>query len=236
MGLINQAAFAQVQKQIQEANAEAILVAVTKTRPFAAIEELYQLGQRDFGENRVEELTEKAEQWQKKYPAQIIRWHFIGNLQSNKIKKLLEVPGLAAIHSLASLSHLEMLAKSLVKLSPEQPHSDLQLYLQVNTSHEDEKSGFEDRGEVLQAVLDDWRKLAPKGVPITGLMTMATLRTEDLDGEAKRCFERLHELALELQTDGQRSGLKLSMGMSNDYAIALKHGAHLIRIGSLLFS
>ena len=226
MGLVNNEALKKIQTTIIEKESTAQLVAVTKTRPLAAIEELYALGIRDFGENRLEELETKARAWPLEKE---IRWHFIGNLQSNKIRELLQIPNLHSIHSITSLKHLEKIAAR-IGLSPA-PY--LQIYLQINTSHEEEKSGFEDDVLVIERALQTWTEFKFKQAKVVGLMTMATLRTEDPRREAHRCFSRLRELALELEPKWGK--LQLSMGMSGDYEIALDQGADVLRIGSHLY-
>ncbi len=187
------------------------LVAVTKKRSVKDIEALYKLGQRDFGENRVQELQDKAEQLK---TLKDIRWHMIGPLQRNKVKQLLKIPQLYAIHSVSSLKLIEELNKY---------QHQVNIFLQVNTSMEDEKSGFETLEEIREAgyAMD---------VPVYGLMTMGKLRTDKFEADAQKCFQKLVDLKHQLSPH-----LKLSMGMSQDYHIALKIGTDYIRVGSKLF-
>lgn len=200
---------------LTEINKRARLLVVSKTRPVDEIRYLYQLGQRDFGENRVQELEEKA------LPLSDLpdlRWHLIGPLQSNKVGKLKKIVGLSAIHSVGTLA---LIGK--IQSAVERP---LDIYLQVNTSREDAKSGFEDFPALQEAA-----KAVSGPLRLKGLMTMATLRTEDPVGEARRCFRELRGLRDQLDP-----GLELSMGMSGDYPIALEEGAHWVRVGGKVFA
>lgn len=198
-----------------EINKRARLLVVSKTQKVEEVRYLFQLGQRDFGENRVQELEEKAKALSD-MPG--IRWHLIGNLQSNKITKLNKIPGLAAIHSVSSLELAEKLLAG-VKVP-------MGIFLQVNTSREDEKSGFESFDEIQVAA-----KLCKDHLRLQGLMTMATIRTDDLDGEARRCFKELKALR-----DRLNPQLELSMGMSGDYEIAMEEGSSWVRVGSRVFA
>lgn len=186
------------------------LLVVSKTHPADEIRTLYQLGQRDFGENRVQELEEKAQQLA---DLRELRWHLIGHLQSNKIPKLNKIPNLVAIHSVDDRALAEKLLKGLVR--------PIDLFLQVNTSHEVEKSGFEDFDQLASVV----ELVKPRG-----LMTMGTLRTDDQTGEARRCFQLLRHWR-----DRLDPRLELSMGMSGDYPIAVAEGADWVRVGSKIF-
>ncbi len=200
---------------VAELDKRARLMVVSKGRPVEEIRYLYQLGQRDFGENRVQELEEKA------LPLSDLpglRWHLIGPLQSNKVGKLKKIVGLSAIHSVGTLPLLEKIAGAV-----ERP---LDVYLQVNTSREDAKSGFEDF-DALRAAVESVR--AP--LRLRGLMTMGTLRTEDPVGEAHRCFRELRALR-----DRLDPALELSMGMSGDYPVALEEGTSWVRVGSKVFA
>ena len=201
------------------------LLIVSKTRSIEDIKLYYELGHRDFGENRVQELLEKAELLKITCPE--IRWHMIGHLQTNKINQLFSVPNLWAIHSVDDRELLEKMLKAKERLQ-----NPVHLFLQFNTSKEDEKSGFEDyaalksAGELIQA--DSKLKLQ-------GLMTMGTLRTENFDLEARRCFKNLNDLKLKLSND-LKLKFETSMGMSQDYQIALEEGSNWIRIGTMLFT
>lgn len=207
---------------------EVDLIAVTKYSDLREINMAYDIGHRDFGENRVSDLETKALSFQAEQRDDV-RWHFIGHLQTNKLLKLIKVPGLYAIHSINSLKLLqELLKRESEMVSP------IRIYIQVNTSGEAEKGGFETY-EALKKAVSTFLRASPSAIIFEGLMTMGTYRTEDRDGEAKRCFQLLREYAERLELELKLSKLRLSMGMSEDYAIAMKEGTDVVRVGSLLF-
>lgn len=202
------------------------LIVVSKTYPVSDIELCYQLGERNFGENSVIELEEKAQELNPK--CQGICYHMIGHLQTNKIKKLFKIPNLVAIHSVDSLHLVEALLKEEKNLVT----PSLNLFLQVKTSDEAEKQGFADLNqlkEALKILSEHSTKLRP-----IGLMTMGKIRTEDIKGDAVKCFQKLLDIREQL---GQplKLPMKLSMGMSSDYEIASKMGADYVRVGSKIF-
>jgi len=205
-------------------NKETQLLIVSKTRSEEEIKTYYDLGHRDFGENRVQELLEKAEHLKNSCPE--IRWHMIGHLQTNKVNQLLSVPNLWAIHSVDREELLQKLIKASNRLSTE-----LKIFLQFNTSKEEEKSGFEDYISLKNAAL-----LVPKNshLKLYGLMTMGTIRTENFEKEAKRCFQELNQLKNQLSHD-LSIDLKTSMGMSQDYLMAISENSNWVRLGSILF-
>jgi pyridoxal phosphate enzyme (YggS family) len=200
------------------------LLIVSKTRPIADIKAYYDIGHRDFGENRVQELHEKSEELKNDCPE--IRWHMIGHLQTNKINQLFSVHNLHAIHSVDDRECVEKLIKSDDKLS-----KSIQVFLQFNTSHEDEKSGFETYTDLLASAE---LLVKAKNLKLAGLMTMGTLRTEDFEAEAGRCFQDLNVEKVKLETE---LGLKLltSMGMSQDYKIAVREKSDWVRLGTMMF-
>lgn len=201
------------------------LVCVSKTYPTSDIALAYQLGQRHFGENHVLELFEKSLELYQNCPE--IQWHMIGHLQSNKIKKLFQVPNLRFIHSIDSLKLCRELIKHEGLLSEK-----VNLFFQVNTSAESEKSGFEDKTELKEAIN---LILQSKKLVCYGLMTMGKIRTESPLEDAKICFKKLIELKTGLVQELSISPLKLSMGMSSDFQIALELNTDFIRVGSLIF-
>ncbi len=209
----------------QQLKGDSKLLIVSKTRPNQDIQTYYDLGYRDFGENRVQELSEKAEALKVSCPE--IRWHMIGNLQSNKINQLFGTPNLWAFHSVDDQELLEKLLKAESKLT-----SALNVFLQYNTSKEEEKSGFEDYASLKTAAS---KIPANSKIKFYGLMTMGTLRTENFEGEARRCFQELNQIKKQL---GSELGIKLetSMGMSQDYKIALEENSNWIRLGTMMFS
>lgn len=202
------------------------LLVVSKTQSIDDIRALYLAGQRHFGENRVQELAEKDEALKDLVD---LCWHLIGPLQSNKINKLKTIHRLVAIHSVDSLS----LTTKLLSAFATHPQR-LGLFLQVNTSGESEKSGFESEAELRESA----KKLTTITSPVflQGLMTMGTIRTEDVHGEAHRCFKELLVLRDKIQENLKLKKLELSMGMSGDYLIAREYGSDWVRVGSKIFN
>ena len=189
------------------------LVAVSKLKPVEDIQELYDLGQRDFGENYVQELMDK----QALLPADI-RWHFVGHLQSNKIKYIASFIHL--IQSVDSISLLKEIDKQAGKYNRK-----INCLLQVHIADEQTKFGFEE-GEVLNIQPEEY-----KNVKICGLLGMATF-TEDKDQIISE-FEKLNTLYAKIQPSLSEN--IMSMGMSDDYGIAISCGSNMVRIGSMLF-
>lgn len=198
--------------------AGALLVAVSKKKSVEDILALYKLGQRDFGENYVQELVEKQPQ----LPADI-RWHFIGHLQRNKVKYI--APICSLIQGVDSLALLDEINKQAIRLN-----KVIDCLLQVHIAREETKFGF-DQAE-LAAILPSMTDR--KNVRVLGLMGMASF-TEN-ESVVRSEFQQLKSLALQYATYFTPSeGPVLSMGMSGDYQIALEEGSTLVRIGSLLF-
>jgi PLP dependent protein len=206
------------------------LVAVTKSARIDWIEALLAIGVRDLGESRPQQLLERAEQIAaseahspSRAPPRTLRWHLIGHLQRNKVRKVLPVA--ACLHSIDSLplaARIDGLAAEL-GLRP-------RLLLEVNVSGEGSKDGF--APEQLTA---DWTALCGlTHVEIGGLMTMAPLSDDAED--ARPTFRRLRELRDRLATSpGSPELAELSMGMSGDYEVAIEEGATLIRVGTSLY-
>lgn len=192
------------------------LIAVSKTKPVEAIREAYNAGQRDFGENRVQELVPKAEALPKD-----IRWHLIGHLQSNKVKYI--APFVHLIHSIDSEKLLEEVNKQAAKCNRVIP-----VLLQIFIAQEETKFGFsmEEAREVLR------RTDAYQNVQIIGLMGMAT-NTED-ETQIRNEFRSLASFYRELQQLHPQF-TTLSMGMSSDWKIAVEEGSVMIRVGSSVF-
>ncbi len=198
--------------------AGALLVAVSKKKSVEDILALYKLGQRDFGENYVQELVEKQPQ----LPADI-RWHFIGHLQRNKVKYI--APICSLIQGVDSLALLDEINKQAIRLN-----KVIDCLLQVHIAREETKFGF-DQAE-LAAILPSMTDR--KNVRVLGLMGMASF-TEN-ESVVRSEFQQLKSLALQYAPYFTPSeGPVLSMGMSGDYQIALEEGSTLVRIGSLLF-
>ena len=190
------------------------LVAVSKTKPVEDILELYNLGHRDFGENYVQELTKKAEQLPND-----IRWHFIGHLQSNKVKSI--VSFIYLIHGIDSLKLLTEIDKQ-----AEKNNRIIDCLLQVHIAQEETKFGF-DEAELFGLDLKQF-----PNVRIKGLMGMASL-TDDIN-KIRIEFKTLKILFEKLKTQNPELSI-LSTGMSADYKIAIEEGSNMVRIGSLLF-
>jgi hypothetical protein len=223
---INQTNYFEIVKESQAAGAT--LVAVSKIKPAAAIKELYDLGHRDFGENYVQELVAKYEALPKD-----IRWHFIGHLQSNKVKYIASFVHL--IHGIDSYKLLKETNKQAKKVN-----RVIDVLLQVHIAQEETKFGFNESelDELLNTnssneSKDELSEL--RNIKIVGLMGMASFSdNEDLVRSELKNLKRIYEKHAELQTPNCRLQT-LSMGMSGDYKIALEEGSSMIRIGSLLF-
>jgi PLP dependent protein len=190
------------------------LVAVSKTKPIEDILELYNLGHRDFGENYVQELTEKAEQLPKD-----IRWHFIGHLQTNKVRSI--IPFIYLIHGVDSLKLLKEIDKQ-----AEKSKRVIECLLQVHIAQEETKFGF-DKPELFNLELKQF-----VNVRIKGLMGMASL-TDDIN-KIRIEFKSLKTLFEKLKAQNPELSI-LSMGMSADYKIAIEERSNMVRIGSLVF-
>lgn len=197
------------------------LLAVSKNHPPQLIEEVYSFGQRDFGENKVQELIEKSSELSH---LDEIKWHFIGSLQKNKINKLLEVKHLVAIHSVDSIELLE-------KILSKKISNKIGLFLQVNTSNEAEKSGFEDI-----SMLNTATELILKNPSfiLQGLMTIGKIRTDNFQEDAEKSFSSLVDIKNILDQKYDLD-LELSMGMSQDFEIAMRYNSSWVRLGSSLF-
>ncbi len=196
------------------------LLAVSKTRPGHDIQEAYQAGQRDFGENKVQDLFKKSQDLKQLE----INWHFIGNLQSNKINQLIKVPNLVSIHSIDSI-------KLLNKLISKKIDNRIGVFLQVNTSEEEEKSGFTMYEELEEAFL---LLNGQESFYLQGLMTIGKIRTESFESDARKCFGALVMLKEKLDKS-HHLNLELSMGMSQDFEIAQEFGSDWVRIGTDIF-
>lgn len=223
--MIDKAPYAQKLKTINsKLSAGTNLLIVSKNRTLEEIQAYYDLGHRDFGENRVQELEEKSLALKGSCPD--IRWHMIGHLQTNKVNTLFKVANLVAIHSVHDLHLVDRLLKGQEKL-----RHPIDIFLQFNTSKEDEKSGFETYTELVEAAEFI---LKSQKLRLKGLMTMGTLRTENFEAEARRCFQELQVEKEKLQSEFNVR-LETSMGMSQDYQIALEEKSSWIRLGTMMF-
>ena len=215
-----------IQEEIQTIKAglpESVrLVAVSKFHPIEALQEAYEGGQRIFGESKVQEMTQKYEALPKD-----IEWHFIGHLQTNKIKYM--APYVALIHGVDSYKLLSEINKQAAKAGRIIP-----CLLQIHIAQEETKFGFST--DECRTMLEEgnWRQL--KNVQIAGVMGMAT-NTED-EAQIKREFSTLSAFFQKVKETYFRevsSFKEISMGMSDDYPIAIEEGSTLIRIGSRIF-
>ena len=215
-----------VEQRIQAAGAragrsrdEVTLICVTKTMPVTDLQEAYDEGQRNFGENRVQEITEK-------YPLlpDDIRWHMIGHLQRNKVKYLMD--RVVMIHSVDSASLARTISKEAVKAG-----RTMDILLEVNAAGEESKFGLSYE-EVLPLV----REIAPlPGLHICGLMTVAPY-TDDPETN-REFFKKLRDLSVDIdrQSIDNVSMHTLSMGMTGDFEVAIEEGATHIRVGTAIF-
>ena len=193
------------------------MVAVSKTHPAASIQEVYDLGQRVFGENKVQELVEKHPLLPKD-----IQWHIIGHLQTNKVKYIAEfVDTIQSVDSEKVLNEINKEAKK--------NNRKIKVLLQVKIAEEDTKFGLEI--EEAQSLFEKFVAGNLENIEITGLMGMATF-TED-ENQIKKEFSVLKNLFDQLN---QTKKLEtLSMGMSDDFPIAIECGANSVRVGSAIF-
>jgi hypothetical protein len=214
--MINKEAYQKIVKEFSVAKIQ--LVAVSKTKPVEDIKDFYDLGHRDFGENYVQELVDK----QTRLPDDV-RWHFIGHLQTNKVKYI--APFVHLIQSVDSVRLLQEINKQAVKHDRE-----IKCLLQVHVAEEETKFGFDEQE------LQELSGLAElQHVRICGIMGMATL-TED-ENKIRREFRKLKTIFDKnaLVQSQQFKFETLSMGMSSDYKIAVEEGSNMVRIGSMLF-
>ena len=197
-----------------ELNNKATLIAVSKTKPIEDIQALYNEGQRDFGENYVQELVDKEAVLPKD-----IRWHFIGHLQSNKVKFI--APFVYLIHGVDSVSLLQEINKQAAK-----NNRVIDCLLQVHIAAEETKFGFDEK-ELFDLKISQFENLK-----IKGLMGMASF-SDDMN-LVRSEFKKLKTIYNQLSTLNSQLST-LSMGMSGDYKIAIEEGSNMVRIGSLLF-
>ncbi len=198
------------------------LVAVSKTKPAEAIQELYDQGQRIFGENKVQELTWKYEALPKD-----IEWHAIGHLQTNKVKYI--APFVAMIHSVESLKLMKEINKQAKK-----NERVIEILLQFHIAEEDTKFGL-DLSEAKEILNSDFYKNV-ENINVVGVMGMATF-TDDKN-QVQNEFRTLKNIFDQLKKEffeSDDSFKEISMGMSGDYELAVAEGSTIVRIGSLLF-
>lgn len=201
---------------------KARLVAVSKTHPASRILEIYQQGQRIFGENRPQEMLEKYSALPKD-----IEWHFIGHLQTNKVKSI--APFVSLVHSVDSLRLLQEIDKQ-----ARQYNRVIDCLFQFHIAQEDTKFGFHEKE--VQELLQSPEFAALNNIRICGVMGMATF-TSDLE-QVRQEFRSLKTIFDRLKAgffSKESSFKEISMGMSGDWQLAIEEGSTLVRIGSLIF-
>lgn len=216
----------EVEERIQKAceragrkRSEVTLIAVSKTKPVSMLEEAYQLGIREFGENKVQELTEKYECMPKD-----IHWHLIGHLQRNKVKYI--VGRVYMIHSVDSLRLAEEISREALK-----KNVTVRILLEVNVAGEDSKFGA--AVSETAALAESIAKLP--AVHIEGLMTIAPFAENPEDN--REYFQKLRQLSVDIarRNIDNVSMDVLSMGMTGDYSVAVEEGATCVRVGTGIF-
>ena len=200
------------------------LLCVSKFQPVEAIRAAYEAGERDFGESRVQELLIKQEALPKD-----IRWHFIGHLQTNKVKQI--VPFVHLIHSVDSEHLLRCIDREAEKIG-----RTVDVLLELHVAREESKTGFSpEELDALIRVLQSGENAYPQ-IRVRGVMGMAT-NTDDV-AEWRRCFREIAAAGKRLgEALGESTGdpMVISMGMSEDYQVAIEEGSTMVRIGSSIF-
>ena len=212
----------EIERFTDELPANVRLVAVSKFHPVEKLMEAYSAGQRIFGESRVQELVQKAQEM----PADV-QWHFIGHLQTNKVRALL--PHVSLIHSVDSERLLDCIDKEAERIG-----RTVDVLLQIHVAQEEAKFGFTLQ-EITQ-LANSGKLTAMSHVRVVGVMAMAT-NTDD-DAEIRREFAEAHHVFYTLKDGcffGDEHFCELSMGMSDDYRLAIAEGATMVRIGTTIF-
>lgn len=211
--------YLKIKKELEETGSDCLLIAVSKTKPVSMIQEVYDAGCRDFGENKVQEICSKYTE----LPSDI-RWHLIGHLQTNKVKQIIDKVYL--IHSVDSIHLAQEISKEAVKKG-----IVVSILLEVNVACEESKYGL--RAEEVMNTVSEIAVLP--GIHIRGLMTIApyTVNPE----ENRPYFAVLRQLAVDINSqniDNVDMDI-LSMGMSIDYKQAVSEGSSMIRVGTDIF-
>ena len=198
------------------------LIAVSKTKPVADLQEAYDAGQRIFGENKALEMRDKHQELPKD-----IQWHFIGHLQTNKIKYI--APFVSLIHSIDSISLLEAVNKEAIK-----NNRVIDCLLQFHIAQEDTKFGLDLEEARLLLESDSYKNL--KNINIVGVMGMATF-TDDVNQVRSefKSLKNIFDFLKENYFNEDTAFKEISMGMSDDYKIAIEEGATMVRVGSKIF-
>jgi len=218
--MVKEEQYLALRKELEQAGVQ--LVAVSKTQPPEAVLKLYDLGQRVFGENRVQELLEK----QPHLPADI-QWHLIGHLQTNKVKQV--VPHVSMIESLDSVKLCRTVNTEASKLG-----IIVDALIQIKIATEESKYGFDPETVIEELREADIRNM--RAMRVRGVMGIASLI--DDENQVRREFQKLHSLYDELKKTlfADRDDFdQISMGMSGDYPLAIREGSTMVRVGSLIF-
>ena len=218
--------YEEVQKKITEAckragrnREEVTLIAVSKTKPVEMLSEIYDLGERNFGENKVQELTEKEEVLPKN-----IHWHMIGHLQRNKVKYIIDK--VSMIHSVDSIRLAETIEKEAAKKDICMP-----ILIEVNVAEEESKFGLS-----VEEVLPFLEEICSyQHIKVMGLMTIAPFVADP--EENREVFQKLKKLSVDIAAKNINNVNMsvLSMGMTNDYQVAVEEGATMVRVGTGIF-
>ncbi len=195
------------------------LIAVSKTKPVEMVQEIYDCGVREFGENKVQEITAKSAVLPKD-----IHWHMIGHLQRNKVKAVIDKACL--IHSVDSLRLAQQISEEAVK-----KELTAKILLEINIANEETKFGFskDETEQALRAIA------ALPGILVCGLMTSAPYVANPEDN--REYFKEMHQLCVDLKSKNidNTDMVLLSMGMTNDYEVAVEEGATHVRVGTAIF-
>ena len=213
---------AQIQKACQVSGRdreEVTLIAVSKTKPVEMLQEIYDAGIRDFGENKVQELTEKYE-----VMPEDMKWHMIGHLQRNKVKYIVDKVEL--IHSVDSLRLAQEISKEAVK-----KNVTVSILIEINVAGEETKFGLS--AEEVLTLVEEAAKLP--NLQIKGLMTVAPPVSDP--EENRPFFRKIKQLSVDITNKNIDNVTMeiLSMGMTNDYAVAIEEGATMVRVGTGIF-
>jgi PLP dependent protein len=212
-------ALSQIQKDIPH---DVILIAVSKTKPISLLQEVYDAGVRHFGENKVQEMTDKWTEMPKD-----IHWHMIGHLQSNKVKYI--APYVHLIHGVESFKLLEEIDKQAKK-----NNRIIDCLLQFHIATEETKFGLD--LEEASEILSDPSFVALENVNVVGVMGMASFTSDQQ--QVRQEFRNLHAIFMDLKSQFftfNKDFSIISMGMSGDYQLAIDEGSTMVRVGSAIF-
>jgi pyridoxal phosphate enzyme (YggS family) len=215
---INQSIYQKLDNVCAEYGAQ--WIAVTKLRPVDALAELYAMGKRSFGENKAQELCDKYEILPKD-----IDWHFIGHLQTNKVKQIIDK--VSTIHAVDSMKLLNEIQKEASKINKK-----VAIFIQMYVAQEETKYGFSP--EEMLDFFDQFQAENYPNISIQGIMAMASFTDNKSQIEEEFC--RVKTMLAAINSDYNMTLSEMSIGMSGDYDIALKCGATRLRIGNILFN